>query len=121
MFDPEPAELRQGVGGDGVIGEAAGDPDGLVCYRGVRGVVAEVIEQVAARGESPGPGGQLGVGSLEQAGERLEDFAAGTAGRLSPGRLIALTVICGSHGVLGVDRKTAEKARRRRWRKGSGA
>ena len=29
MLVPEPAQLRQCVGGDGVIGEATGDPDSL--------------------------------------------------------------------------------------------
>ena len=78
MLEAEPAQLGQGVGGDGVIGEVTGDPDGLVGHRGGRRVVAEVIEQVAAHGEGPGPGpgGRSGVGPLEQDAERLEDFAA---------------------------------------------
>ena len=77
MLEPEPAQLRQGIGGDGVIGEVTGDLDGLAGQRRDRRVVAEVIEQVAARGEGPGPGpgGHAGVGSLEQDVERLEDFA----------------------------------------------
>lgn len=29
MLEPEPAELGEGVGGDGVIGKAPGDLDGL--------------------------------------------------------------------------------------------
>ena len=78
LQEREPAELGEGVGGDGVIGDPAGDPDGLACYRRDRRGLAEVIEQVAGRGEGPGPGlgGHLGIRPVEQDTQRLEDLAA---------------------------------------------
>ena len=56
MQESEPAQHGQSVGGDGRIGEATSDPEGLLRSRGDRRVIAELIEQVAARSEGPGPG-----------------------------------------------------------------
>ena len=35
-LEPEPAQLGQGIGGNSVIGEAAGNPEGLAGHRGDR-------------------------------------------------------------------------------------
>src|SRR5580693_4518227 len=82
----EPVERGESVGGQVVVGEGAGDRDGLPGHRGDVRAAVEVGEQLAVRdqGNGQGAGRLAGIGAREHGGERLDDLAAVAAGEDEP-------------------------------------